>query len=70
MSPNVLSHPLFFPGLALSAFPDIGSVGRVEKKKNPLKKGDLVPQHHCFGGRKQQDMYPKSIWRKSWLMSL
>ena len=61
--------PLFFCRLASIAFRDIGSVGRVEKKKK-LKKGGLVPQYHFFGARKQQDMNPKSIWRKSLLMSL
>ena len=29
-----LSHPLFFFRLASNAFPDIGSVGWIEKKKN------------------------------------
>ena len=55
----------FFP-LASSAFPDIRSVVWTEKNKN-LKKstrsleiGDLVPQRHCFGAWKQQDMNPKS----------
>ena len=36
----------FFFRLALSAFPDIGSVGRVEeknKREDPEKKGGLVP---------------------------
>ena len=30
-----LGHALFLFHLALSVFPDIGSVGQVEKKKNP-----------------------------------
>ena len=45
----------FFFRFGSSAFPDIGSVGRVEKKKKKnIRKGHLVPQHHCFGARKQQ----------------
>ena len=33
----LLGHPLFFLHLPLNSFPDIGSVGRIEKKK-PKKK--------------------------------
>ena len=29
-----MGHPHFFLRLASNAFPDIGSVGRIEKKKN------------------------------------
>ena len=29
-----MGHPHFFLRLALNAFPDIGSFGRIEKKKN------------------------------------
>ena len=31
----------------------------------------LVPQHHCFGALKQQEMNPKSIWRNDfWLVDV
>ena len=60
--------PLFFFRLASSAFPDIGSVGRVEKKN--LKKRRPGTPASLFRAQKQQDMNPKSIWRKSWLLSL
>ena len=32
-----MGHPLFFRRLASNAFPDIGSVGRIEKKKKQKK---------------------------------
>ena len=61
----VLGHPLFFC-LPSNAFPDIGSVGRIEKKKNPKKKiisilgiGGLVPRHHSCGARKTTRREPK-----------
>ena len=61
-----LGHsPLFFFRLTSNAFLT-GSVGRIEKKKitRSLARGGLVPQHHCFGAWKQEDMNPKSISRK------
>ena len=45
-------HPPFFLRLASNAFPDIGSVGPIEKDKNITRSlgiGGLVPQHHCLG---------------------
>ena len=71
-----LKAELLFPFQAIPpAFPDIRSIDRIEKKKKNLKKeksldseGGLVPQRHCCGTWKQQDMNPKSIWRKRWLM--
>ena len=53
--------------LASNAFPDIASVGRIEKrKKKPKKKiisslriGGLVPQHHSCGARKTTKREPK-----------
>lgn len=43
-------------------FPEIGSVGRNEKKKTKKKnhkigRGGLAPQHHCCGAWKQQDIF-------------
>ena len=32
-----MGHPLFFVRLASNAFPDIGSVGRIEKRKTKKK---------------------------------
>ena len=49
----------FFFRLPSNALPDIGSVGRIEKKKTFKKNvisilgiGGLVPQHHSCGARK------------------
>ena len=45
-------HPTpSFLRLASNAFPDIGSVGRIEKDKSITRSlgiGGLVPQHHCL----------------------
>ena len=49
--------PLFFFRLASNAFPDIGSVDRIEKKnlkELSLGIGGLVPHYHCRGAWKQQ----------------
>ena len=55
----------FFFRLPSNAFPDIGSVGRIEKKKS-LRKiisilgiGALVPQHNSCGTRKTTRHEPK-----------
>ena len=69
---SFMGHSLFFRP-ALNAFPDIGSVGRIEKGN--LKKkytgilwiGSLVPQHYCCGARRHN---PESIMRERWLMLL
>ena len=58
-----------------NAFPDIGSVGQIKKKKlkkntRSLRTGGLVPQHHCCGDWKQQDMNPNSIWRKRMMLKV
>ena len=46
-------------------------VHRIAKKNHKsLGIGGLVPEHYCLGAWKQQDMNPKSIWQKSWFMSL
>ena len=39
----ILGHPLFFLRLLSNAFPDIGSVGRIEKKK-PERKSQEVSE--------------------------
>ena len=61
----MLGHPPFFFRLPSDAFPDVGSVCRIEKKK-PKKKGisilgigGLVPQHHSCGARKTTRREPK-----------
>ena len=59
-----MAIPLFFC-LPSNAFPDIGSVGRIEKKNlkkkfiNILGIGGLVPRHHSCGGRKTTRREPK-----------
>ena len=43
-----MGHPLFFRRLASNAFPDIGSVGRIEKKKKKTK--IIIKRSHGIGG--------------------
>ena len=62
-----LGHPpffFFFLRLPSNAFPDIGSVGRIEKKKpkkiiSILGIGALVSQHNSCGARKTTRHEPK-----------
>ena len=51
-----LGHPPFFH-LASNTFPEIGLVSRNEKKNLKIWRGGLVPQHHCWGAWKQQDIF-------------
>ena len=39
---SCLGHPLFFPHLLSNAFPDIGSVGQIEKEKLKKKSQEVL----------------------------
>ena len=56
----------FFFSFNVECVPD--GVGRTEKKKKKitrsLARGGLVPQHHCFGAWKQEDMNPNQYGGK------
>ena len=67
-------HPFFPFGVECVSLYSVGSVGRsvgLKKRKTEKRKkitgslwiGGLIPQHHCYGAWKQQDMNSKEYGR-------